>query len=93
MVGHQSSTTYSQLNFTSVQRDDRWFLLCNVCKKSSAYSVVMLKYRKNLVSLLVPYNITIQEISDKFKKLFERNVRNVLETLITNFLSILIMIS
>ncbi len=39
-----------------------------------------------LVSILVPYNITIREISDKLKKFFERNVRNVLETLTYKFL-------
>ncbi len=46
----------------------------------------MLKYRKNLVSILVSYNITIQEILDKLKKFFERNVENVLETLTYKFL-------
>ncbi len=58
-------------------------------------TVVMLKYRKNLVSvsillqkvtIIVPYNITIQEISDKLKKFFERNVGNVFETLTYKFL-------
>ncbi len=59
--------------------------------------VVMLKYRKNFilillykvsipVSILVPYNITIQEISDKLKKFFEISVRNILETLTYKFL-------
>ncbi len=45
------------------------------------------------VSILVPYNITIQEILDKLKTFFERNIRNVLKTLLTNFGNILIMIS
>ncbi len=50
-------------------------------------------YISKPVSLLAPYNITIQEISNKLKKLFERNVRNVLETLIiTNFGNILMII-
>ncbi len=60
--------------------------------------LVMLKYRKSLVSIrintvsiLVPY-ITIQEILDKLKIFLERNVRNVLETLTTNYWNILIMI-
>ncbi len=62
----------------------------------------MLKYYKNLVSIridtfvisiLVPCNITIREIVDKLKKFFERNVRNILETLTRNFRNILIMIS
>ncbi len=41
------------------------------------------------VSILVPYYIAIQEISDKLKKI----VRNVLEILNTNIWNILIMIS
>ncbi len=41
-------------------------------------------------SILELYKITIQEILDKLKKLFEKNVKNVLTT---NFLNILIMIS
>ncbi len=43
-------------------------------------------------SILVPYNITIQEILDKLKKFFETNVENVLKTLTTNFRNILVMI-
>ncbi len=38
------------------------------------------------VSIPVPYKITIQEILDILKKLFERNVRHILETLIYKFL-------
>ncbi len=38
------------------------------------------------VSILVSYNITIQKISDKLKKFFERNVKNILETLTYKFL-------
>ncbi len=57
--------------------------------------MMMLKHQKNFVSIridttaksidTVPYNITIQGISDKLKKFFERNVRNVLETLTYKF--------
>ncbi len=66
------------------------------------YLVVMLKYRKNLVSVCIDTLMKsidtcaiqhyIKEISNKLKRCFERNVRNVLETLITNFWNILIMI-
>ncbi len=63
-----------------------------------------LKYQKNLVTILlwkvsiVWYEylchtyIIILEILDKLKKFFERNVRNILEILTTNFWNILIMI-
>ncbi len=59
--------------------------------------LVMLKFsKKKLVSIsvaiLVPYDTTIQDISDKLMQFFERNVRNILETFTTNFWNILIMI-
>ncbi len=59
---------------------------------NGTFILVMLKYRKNLVSIvstpvsiLVPYNITVKEISVKLKKFFERNVQNILKTWTTNF--------
>ncbi len=66
---------------------------CNYPVEAKKYPmrslIEILKYRKNLVSIridtLVSCNITSQEISDKLKKFFKRNVSNILETLTRNF--------